>query len=61
MFPLLAASLIGLIWLYQFLYESRARRVLQLSFVKVAMVILMILYIAIAPGAGGQPFIYFQF
>jgi alginate O-acetyltransferase complex protein AlgI len=60
-FPLLAAGMIASVWAYQFIHDSRIRRVLQLAPVRVAIVVLMILYLAIAPGAEGQPFIYFQF
>ncbi len=59
--PLLAAGLVAVTWAYQFVYESRARRVLAGGPVRVALVVAMLLYLALVPGAEGQPFIYFQF
>jgi D-alanyl-lipoteichoic acid acyltransferase DltB (MBOAT superfamily) len=59
--PLLAMVLLSSVWLYQFAYESRARNILQLAPVKVGLVVLMIIYLCVAPGAADQPFIYFQF
>jgi D-alanyl-lipoteichoic acid acyltransferase DltB (MBOAT superfamily) len=60
-FPLLALGMVLAVWAYQFLYESRGRWVLQLAPVRVGLVILMILYMALACGAESQPFYYFQF
>ena len=60
-FPLLALGLILAIWIYQFLYESPARRWLQSSFVRIALVVLMIVYLFLVPGSPDKPFIYFQF
>ena len=51
----------GAVWAYQSLYESQLRSVLELSPVRVALVVLMILYLSIMPGTGGEAFIYFQF
>jgi len=59
--PLLLVGLVASIWVYQFVYESRLRRVLKLAPVRVVLVIAMLLYLAVVPGAEGQPFIYFQF
>ena len=60
-FPLLALALVAAVWLYQFLYESGLRSWMELSTVRVFLVVLMILYLCIVPGSGGQAFIYFQF
>ena len=59
--PLLALILVAAVWLYQFLCESSARRLLDLSAVRIALVVLMILYLFSVPGSGGGAFIYFQF
>jgi D-alanyl-lipoteichoic acid acyltransferase DltB (MBOAT superfamily) len=59
--PLLALALIGVVWLYQFLYESSARRLLEVPAVRIALVVFMVLYLFMAPGSGGTAFIYFQF
>jgi D-alanyl-lipoteichoic acid acyltransferase DltB (MBOAT superfamily) len=60
-FPLLALTLILSVWTYQFLYESRARRLLELAPVRIALVVGMVAYLAIVPTQGGRPFVYFQF
>jgi alginate O-acetyltransferase complex protein AlgI len=60
-FPLLMMLLVLSIWLYQFLFESRLRVYFQLSTVRIAMVIGMILYLILFSSSGNQPFIYFQF
>ncbi len=59
--PLLAMALVALVWLYQFMYESPARRLLDVSVVRIAVVVFMILYLLTVPGSGGAAFIYFQF
>jgi len=59
--PLLLAGLVGSVWAYQLVHESRLRRLLQPAFVRVALVIAMLLYLAVVPGGRSQPFIYFQF
>jgi D-alanyl-lipoteichoic acid acyltransferase DltB (MBOAT superfamily) len=60
-FPLLALGLVLAVWAYQFLYESRARWVLELAPVRVGLAVCMMLYLAIVPGSKVQAFIYFQF
>jgi len=60
-FPLLAASLILAVWAYQFVCESRLRRLAELAPVRVGLVVFMILYLAFVPGGDSQPFYYFQF
>jgi len=59
--PLLALGLIFVIWLYQFIYESRAKWILQLKPVRAAIVIFMIIYMAVFAGPSVKPFIYQQF
>jgi D-alanyl-lipoteichoic acid acyltransferase DltB (MBOAT superfamily) len=58
--PLLMLALVGMIWLYQFLYESRWKEMLQTSVVRVSGVAFMILYLCLFSTEGGA-FIYFQF
>jgi len=60
-FPLLALGLVTVIWVYQFIYDSRIKWLLSLAPVRVSMVVAMILYIIIFSAGGEQPFIYFQF
>jgi hypothetical protein len=58
--PALMLTLVGLVWLYQFLYESKHREVLQSSFVRVGCAVFMVLYLFLFSSGGGT-FIYFQF
>lgn len=60
-FPVLALGLTMSIWVYQWLYESRARQILQKPYVKIVLVVLMIVYLCLVPGSQGKPFIYFNF
>jgi D-alanyl-lipoteichoic acid acyltransferase DltB (MBOAT superfamily) len=60
-FPLAMAALVGLVWLYQFAYESRLRPLLERKALNVALVVLMIVYLATLAGSGGKAFIYAQF
>ena len=59
--PLLMLGLVGSVWLYQFVYESRLRRALEWAPVQVGLVVAMVMYIALFAGSSNQPFIYFQF
>ncbi|MFQ6036329.1 MAG: MBOAT family O-acyltransferase, partial [Sedimentisphaerales bacterium] len=59
--PLLALAFIFSVWLYQFVYESQARWIIQLRGVRIGMVILMIFYLLIFATSSEQPFIYSQF
>jgi hypothetical protein len=53
-------SLVGLVWAYQFIYESRLRPVLSTAPVRVALAVGMMLYLCLCSSGGGT-FIYFQF
>ncbi len=59
-FPVLMFLLAAIVWLYQFLYESRFRVWLGTSTVRVGLAVFMILYLCLASSGGGT-FIYFQF
>ena len=59
--PLLALSLILAVWLYQFAYESAIKSVLELTPVRVGLVILMVIYLALFAPASERAFIYLQF
>jgi len=59
--PLLALVFIFSVWLYQFIYESQAKWILQLRAVRIGLVILMIFYLVIFATSSEQPFIYSQF
>jgi D-alanyl-lipoteichoic acid acyltransferase DltB (MBOAT superfamily) len=58
--PALMLILVFLVWLYQIVYESRAREVLKFGPVRVALAVAMVLYISICSSGAGS-FIYFQF
>ena len=58
--PALMLALVGLIWLYQFCYESRFRELLQTASVRVGAAVFMVLYLCLCASGGGA-FIYFQF
>jgi len=59
-FPLVALALCLAIWIYQFLYDSEARRLLRYTPVKVCLMVL-ILFAVIFAGSNPEAFIYFQF
>ncbi len=58
--PLLMALLVALIWLYQYLYESKYREFLATGLVRVSTAVFMVLYLCLCSSGGGA-FIYFQF
>ncbi|MEO6035739.1 MAG: MBOAT family O-acyltransferase, partial [Verrucomicrobiota bacterium] len=58
--PVLMLALVGLVWLYQFAYESSLRGLLRSGVVKVSAAVLMVLYLCLCASGGGA-FIYFQF
>jgi D-alanyl-lipoteichoic acid acyltransferase DltB (MBOAT superfamily) len=58
--PLLMVGLACLVWLYEMMYESRFRQVLQLGAVRVGLAVVMVVYLCLCSSGGGA-FIYFQF
>jgi D-alanyl-lipoteichoic acid acyltransferase DltB (MBOAT superfamily) len=60
-FPLLAAGLVLSIWLYQYVYQSRLRGLLQLAPVRIALVVGMLIYLATFVTSSEQGFIYLQY
>ena len=60
-FPLLALVLIFSLWLYEFVYESRAKWLVEMAPVRVAIMLAALWYLATFPGRGEQGFIYNQF
>jgi len=59
--PLPMLLVIAAVWIYQAACESRFRGVLQWTPVRVGLVVAMLLYLAVFPGASNQAFIYEQF
>ncbi len=60
-FPLLALFLCLSVWIYQFIFESKGRILLEWRPLKVGMALLIILYLMIFVAPSHEPFIYFQF
>ncbi|MBN1672708.1 MAG: MBOAT family protein [Kiritimatiellae bacterium] len=60
-FPLVLLALVLGVWLYQFVFESRLRTVLERRPVRIALVVLMIAFLIFTSGSQGQAFIYQQF
>jgi len=60
-FPLFALALCLSVWAYQFLFESRAKKVLSWAPVRVGIVVSMLLYLVIFSSSSNAPFQYFQF
>src|SRR5205809_792070 len=58
--PALMLVLVAVIWLYQFLYESRFREILQTDVVRVGVAVSLVLFLCLCASGGGA-FIYFQF
>jgi len=60
-FPMLALGMVLAVWGYQFLYESKARTVLEWAPVRVSLAVVLVVYVATFPAGAAQKFIYFQF
>jgi len=58
---LLAIGLIAAVWIYQYLFESRLRSILEVRIVRIVVMILLLTYLVLTVPAEGQPFIYMQF
>lgn len=59
--PVIALLLCLCIWVYQFLFESRIRRVLDWTPAKIGVVCFIILYLIMFTGSSNEGFIYLQF
>ena len=59
--PLLIVGLVLAVWVYQFLHESRARRLLQPAPVRIGIVVFMAVAVALLARSSGKAFIYFEF
>ena len=60
-FPIMALALILAVWGYEYIFESKARPLLEFAAVRVVAVVFMMLCVAFFAGSGEQAFIYFQF
>ncbi|HON92545.1 MAG TPA: MBOAT family O-acyltransferase [Sedimentisphaerales bacterium] len=59
--PVLVVVLIAAVWIYQYLFESRLRSILEIRIVRIVLMILLLTYLVLTVPAEGQPFIYMQF
>ncbi|MBN2589290.1 MAG: MBOAT family protein [Sedimentisphaerales bacterium] len=59
--PLLAILMILAIWIYQFMYESSFRKILEIKYVNVIMTIMMIMYLLTFSSSRESYFIYLIF
>lgn len=59
--PLLMLAMVFSVWVYQFIYESRFRRVVEYAPVRLGLTVAMLLYLALFAASSSQAFIYFQF
>ncbi len=60
-FPIMALFFCFCIWIYQFLFESRIKRLLDWTPLKIGIVCLMILYLIMFTSSSNEGFIYLQF
>ncbi|MFC1552504.1 MBOAT family O-acyltransferase [Candidatus Latescibacterota bacterium] len=60
-FPVVAILLILAVWAYQFMYESKLKRILEISFVRIGIAVAMILYLFFFRTSGYEVFYYFRF
>jgi len=60
-FPLVLLAMIAAVWLYEVVYESRLRGILQPAPVRVGLAVVLVVCIALFARSGVQPFIYSQF
>jgi alginate O-acetyltransferase complex protein AlgI len=58
--PALMLVLVAVVWLYQFVFESRLKNALEANATRIAVAVFMIVYLCIFATEGGT-FIYFQF
>ena len=60
-FPVLVILLILAIWIYQFIYESKLKRIIEVSYVRIGFAVAMILYLFFFRTSGYEVFYYFRF
>lgn len=59
--PALALALVAGVWVYQFAYDSKLRRLLASPYVRMALMTAMILYLCFVSGSPDKPFVYQKF
>lgn len=60
-FPLIALLLCVAIWIYQFLYESKVKKFLEWTPLRIGIMIFILLCLTLFASSGQNAFIYFQF
>lgn len=60
-FPFFAFFFCFAVWIYQFIYESRFRKILEWAPLKAAIMLFILFYLLIFNTSGNESFIYFQF
>ena len=60
-FPLLALFFCLGIWLYQFVCESRLRKILEWAPLRIGTVLFLLFYLLVFSSPSAEPFVYFQF
>ncbi|NLX56335.1 MAG: MBOAT family protein [Planctomycetaceae bacterium] len=61
LFPLLLVGLVLSVWVYQYVYESRFRRIVSAGPVRAVLIVAMLIYMAAAVTSSNQEFIYLGF
>lgn len=59
--PIIALCFCLCIWIYQFIFESKIKKILDLAPVKIGVVCFIILYLIMFTSSGNEAFIYLQF
>jgi len=61
LFPVAGILFMIGIWLYQFIYESGLRKIMEPSYIRIALMLFMILYMVFFRTSGYEIFLYFRF
>jgi len=59
--PVVMFAIIAVIWMYQLIFSSRAKKILDWQPLRIALMLLILIYLMIFTTVGHEPFIYFQF
>jgi hypothetical protein len=60
-FPVFVLAIVLAIWIYQFIYESKLKRFIESSVVRIGFAVAMILYLFFFRTSGYEVFYYFRF
>ena len=59
--PVVMFAIIAAVWLYQLIFSSRAKNILDMRPLRIVLMLLILIYLMIFTVAGHESFIYFQF